>query len=266
MDRVIIEQIITDVLSNSRQGIQIKCSKPKYISKPTEKDKEFLSKFFNEDKLPESNLDEDYIENYNVSKSMDDAEKEYEDTYERIGQQRIFDEVLTEEERVSVGYWSGQSYMDINYYSFNVRGDKLKEEKYAQFHDLDSIEKLTSNLESAIHKSERIDENRHAFRYDGEGLGFTVKEGEVITTNGFTATSYNEDIATVSRDYDDEMMEEIGEEHHAYVKDIYIPKGTEGMFIGGGEEEVLLPPATRMYCFNIDKENRRAKFVVLPPN
>ena len=160
--------------------------------------------------------------------------------------------------------WSGSNYVDLNYYAFNVRGDNDRIEQFSKFHDVDRLERIVSNLESAIDKSVSIDKNRHLYRYDGEGLGFDVREGEVVTLKGFQSTTYDKSLADNSRNYNDEIMEEMGEPKSAYVKDIYVPKGIKGMMMGGEECEYLLPPNTRLYCFSIDKENRRAKFIVLP--
>jgi hypothetical protein len=239
--------------------IETKC-KPDYISSPTDKEKEFISNFFNDNKDPNNN---ESMENYITCNGMDDAEKQYDDDYNRL-QKNIEETQFTDDEKYAKEEWTGQTYTDMNYYLFHIKNNPKEYEKASKYHDLDQLEKLTNNLITATDKSGRIDKNRHLYRIDSEGLGFTVHEGEVITLKGFQSLTYDKTLMDTNKQQFDEISREMDEPLSAYSKEYYIPSNTKGLLIGGIEQELLIPPNTRIYCFNINKQQRHAQFLILP--
>ena len=123
-------------------------------------------------------------------------------------------------------------------------------------------------IDEAIRISPNVNGNRIMFR--GGHLDDRVNVGDVVTQKGYSSLSYDHETA---KDFANDMeLEEMGiESRNRYLMECYVPKGTDGLYLdipfnSLGEYEYLTGRNTRMYVFDMDKKNKKAKVLILPFN
>ena len=251
MDKLLIEKTINEIIY---KNYLLKC-RPRWLSKPTQSDEKFLTKFFNDKNEPIDMLDEDYYENYNIG-SMD----AYDEHVKLQGDFHINGKGFTNtgdlNEVDSVSDWGYVGFDDFNGKIYNT--EDFREKKAMGLFDddgLEIIDKKIDLIKSAIEKSPDIPENMLLYR--GGHWDKRIKVGDVVTQDGFASLTYVDDYA------DDFVYDD------RYMIEFYVPKGSKGLwldapFMNLGECEYLTPPNMRYYVFDIDDGSKSAKVVILP--
>ena len=236
MDRVIIEEIIDNVLSTKTANSAKKCYSKSDLSSS---DKEFIENFINSNE-----------------KWLDDKENQNDEAW-NILEENQAKHKYTESQDVAVSYWSESGFTYINGRIYNKESYKESVEK-GFANDKDVIQK-TRDLQSAIDESPRIPINLVTHREGHWDKGH--KAGEVIVQKGFASTglSGGESMSILSED--------------PYDITYYVPTDTKGtlltplsyddLFVGGGERELLLGKGTRQYILNQDDMNHEVEILIL---
>lgn len=247
MDKKIIETVFDNLLHNKTlQTIPIEKCRPKWLSKPTTQDKAFIETFLQEDgkgsyKTYHEGNDEDFKK---------DLEKQIE--YENK-------KGFTEEQKDAVAEWGDDGYEDINGKIYNT--EEFRDKKKNGFMGDGYLKWIDDNIEAlvgAIEDGPNISVDRILYR--GGHWDDRVKVGDVVTQDGFTSLTYNEEGA--------EDFIEVSDSPRYFIE-FYVPSDTKGVWVGEpfdnmDESEYLTPPGTRYYVFDVDKDSETAKVVVLP--
>ena len=240
-----IKTIIEDILTEKELKV-IKCHTPKYCSKPTKEDLEFINDFFyNHDGEPPlmNNFEEgDELNHYEDSR----IQREYDDN---VG--------FTENEIETVEFWGDTGYLDINgkiYNTSDYRGD-LKDGLVNE----EEVDEQIETLQSAIDNSPNIEVDR--IMYSGRHWVKSIKDGDVVTQKGFSALSYSKKIGKTWMQESDTR----------YLVRFFVPTGTKGVWLGEpfehvkGELEYLTGMGTRYYVFGSDPVHKTVNALILPP-
>ena len=239
--------------------IIIKC-RPKNISRPTTQDKKFLSSFGDDG---EADMD-----NY-FTNSYDDLENvQYNKDYDEI----MKDVVLTDDEENAIGSWSGQEYININYYAYEHNKAGFNSNGAWSQKELDNLKEKYETLKNVIDKTPNNNRDMHMFRIGYEPFD-KLEVGEVYTQEGFASLTYSESYVDNNIEYiNDDMQEMLDngdiEKDDVYTPfkiDYYVPTDTHGLYVAKDyEDEYLTGPGTRYYCFDKDINKYTAKVVILP--
>ena len=241
MDKTIIAKVLEDTIN---KNIMLKCG-PKWLSKPTKADKEFIAKFFNDDGDDNSESINTYEEG---SKSLFEdhitLQEEYEDDvgFSQAGKDAVSD-------------WGDEGYEDINGSIYNTEEFReKKEDGLLDKFDLEDIDEQIELIKETIEDGPDIPSNTILFR--GGHFDERIKVGDVVTQEGFASLTYDESVAD---DFDTTLQRK--------KISFYVPSGSKGVWLSYpfdnlDEQEYLIPPNTRYYVFEVD--SFEAKVVILP--